>query len=994
MKKIASIMITFLLLFTMVTAYPTAAQIIVCGDGNGDQKVGASDALLCLQHTVGKLQVTDQQFVALDVDGNHVVNANDALDILKYTVGKIRRFVADRGTYLVQDDSQWLDMTMDEIVDALDHETPATEITDGYDIHDDGGMIYNPLSRELDQGDKTKYNPSAKTTGTLTLKNGAVMNYSLPTDVTAYDLIPIEYTLSNPQGQLEPLHISATTFEDQDGSFYDLNLPHEVAIKAEYEGYVAATINGANRPWLSAHQDKTIVGQQYPQYDADELVASDTVKQSDYLWFKFNITNVGDTILDGDGNGTFCFDPVLLRHKEDGTTETIDNDNLYSRLTEDLYPGESTEIYFFFKYPSTANKLAAGNYTIKIQNVVRNEKERPDWSTKIWGGYVYGESTHDITVGDTAGTEIVNQTHNATFFTGVRNGWMHSYEEFTSSFDSWLEPWNIKVSDKNTMWVQSAAWSDRVVLKLMSGDNDDMVSATIPLNVETDSIKVNLNTTANNYIITDEGTKYPASASQSMCDMRVNISQSPDAAAKQLDELLDMKDCGINIVTTTMAFNYGGGGHHNANPSDTMDSNYFMTDMAKKLGMRLEGFMSYPYASGNGTPARWYTGNQKYTVKAYDFGNLMTGQVEGLRGLWQFMQWGHNYYIDGTGRPVIVTEDTRGWMRIDFRARFRMGENATSLGNFRKWVMKKYEGDFDKLNAAWGTAYSSVKEIDPEYGTIDDHGWCNYTQGNSDFYEWSPAMNDFDIYRTLERTYGYQEAINIMKNYAIDTPSFPAASLDTTVGVRTEGGNMTGVVPYDTNNSHFRHTYYSQRRNALIPQILAKSGTVSLHSDYVTLPYSISELEQLVSSSTSLGITSMPLFQSNRMRDIAINPQYADAMYTIEYNLDPASDDLCGAYINTQLSVFQMFKAVYENGGIPGVLWEDYLCDGYVTETQQKDMKFYASKIAEMMETDEAKAWATTDVPDVQSVYAESKGTYIYNEAFLDSELKRALENR
>ena len=205
---------------------------------------------------------------------------------------------------------------------------------------------------------------------------------------------------------------------------------------------------------------------------------------------------------------------------------------------------------------------------------------------------------------------------------------------------------------------------------------------------------------------------------------------------------------------------------------------------------------------------------------------------------------------------------------------------------------------------------------------------------------------------------------------------------------------MTGVVPYDTDNSHFRHTYYSQRRNALIPQILAKSGTVSLHSDYVTLPYSVSELEKLVSSSTSLGITSMPLFQSNRMRDIALNPKYAAAMYTVEYNLDPTSDDLCGAYMNTQLSVFQMFKAVYENGGIPGVLWEDYLCDGYVTETQQKDMKFYASKIAQMMETDEAKAWATTNVPDVASVYAKSKGTYIYNEAFLDAELKRALENR
>ncbi|MBR4867900.1 MAG: hypothetical protein IKU10_01980, partial [Clostridia bacterium] len=936
MRKLLCIFLAITIVCTILPLVPVTATTPIFGDGDGNGNANATDALICLKITVGKIAATEEQKFNLDVDANKTINANDALEILKFTVGKITRFSGFPGTYLVQDDSQWLDMSMDEIIDTIDHETPATPISDSYKLHADGGLIYNPLSRELDQGDKTKYNIAPKTNGKLTLSNGAVMNYSVPTDVTAYDMIPIEYTLTNPKEQSETLHISATTFEDKDGSFYDLNLPHEVAIKAEYQGYVAATTNGANRPWLSPYQNKNVVGQQYPQYDTENLVASDTVKQSNYIWFKFKITNVGDTILDGDGNGTFCFDPVLLRHNQDGTTETIDNDNLFSRITEDLYPGESTELYFYFRYPSAPNNLAAGNYTIQLTHVVRNEKERPDWSTKIWGGYTYGESTHNITIGDTAGTNIANETKNKTFHTGTRNGWMHSYEEFTSSFDSWLEPWVIKSTEKNTMWVQPAAWSDRLVLKFMSGDNGDMVSATIPLTVETNSIQVKLNTTAENYIITQEGTKYPASASQSMCDMRVNISQHPDAAAKQLDELLDMKECGINIVTTTMAFNLAGGGHHNPNPSDMQDSNYFMSDMTKKLGMRLEGYMSYPYASDDGWSARWYTGDNQYKVKPYDFGDLMTGQTEGLRGLYQFMQWGHNYYINGAGKPVIVTEDTRGWMRIDFRARFRMGENATSLANFRKWVMKKYGGSFEALNHSWGTAYSSVKEIDPEYGTTDDHGWCNYTQGYSDFYEWSNAMNDFDIYRTLERTYGYQEAINIMKNYTQDNPDFPAASIDTTIGIRTEGGNMTGVVPYDTNISHFRHTYYSQRRNALIPQILAKSGTVSLHSDYVTLPYSVSELEKLVSSSTSLGITSMPLFQSNRMRDIAINPQYADAVYDIEYNMEDCN--VCGAYINTQLSVFEMFKAVYENGGIPGVLWEDYLCDGYVTETQQKDM--------------------------------------------------------
>ena len=92
--------------------------------------------------------------------------------------------------------------------------------------------------------------------------------------------------------------------------------------------------------------------------------------------------------------------------------------------------------------------------------------------------------------------------------------------------------------------------------------------------------------------------------------------------------------------------------------------------------------------------------------------------------------------------------------------------------------------------------------------------------------------------------------------------------------------------------------------------------------------------------------------------------------------------------------MFEAFKAIYENGGIPGVLWEDYLCDGYVTETQQKEMKFYSQKITEMMNTDEAKAWATSNVPDVQSVYATSNGAYSYNENYIQTKINKAIAER
>lgn len=991
MKRLQCLLLTIALLFGMICMQPATTSLaatVNLGDGDNNGKINAADALIVLKVSVGKLTVTEEIFKQLDVDASEKLDANDALSILKYSVQKLIRFPADQGTFLVEDDTQWLSMSMDEIVDTIDGETPATAITDAYKNHTDGGLIYNPLSREMDNAEKTKYNASPKKTGTLTLKDGSTLTYSLPTDVTAYDMIPINYTLKKGK-EVEPLYVEATTFEDKNGSYYDLCLPGNVSVNIEYQGYVAATSEIKNRPYLSPYGDSDVPGKQYPQYNAQTLVKSDKVKRAEYLWFKFKVTNNGDTILDADGNGTYCLQAVMK--STDGNYEFTDNNN-YLRITEDLYPGDSTELYAYFKYPSGPNSLPPGEYDITLTSLVRNEESSNAWGQKIWGGYPYGGATQRITIGDTAGTSIQNKTKNQVYRNGTRNTWLHTYEEFTTSYDAWLKPYLMGATEKATLYVQPAAWSDRVVLKFMQGNSDSMVSATIPLNVETDSLKIKLNPTADNYIVTNKGTKYPAMASQSMCDMRVNIASDPDAAAKQLDELLDMKECGVNIVATTEAFNVATTYKQSNKASDMQDSNWFMSDMIRKLDMRMEGYTSYPYGSNTATNAAyWYTKDPTFRNVLSDtsYGNPLLAVAEGLRGLSQFTRWGNNFHINGQNKVVFSTEDTRGWMRIDIENRKLLGK--TSLTNFHTWLKEKY-GTIDALNEAWDFNCSSFEEIDPELYSQEDHGGFSITMGSSDFGEWSVATNDLDIFRTLERTQNYATVLNTIKNYGPENEKELIPSLDATISVRTEGGNVTGVVPYDTTNSHFRHTYYSQRRCALIPQILAKSGVVSMHSDYVTLPYSVKEWETLISSSTALGITSMPLLQSNRMRDIAINRTHTSKMYDLEYNLE--GTDLAGVYINTQTSVFQAFRAIYENGGIPGVLWEDYLCDGYVTETQQKEMKFYSSKIAEMMQTEEAKTWATTNVQDVQSVYNKSVSQYSYDEAFLDAELQRAMKNR
>ncbi|MBR4282553.1 MAG: dockerin type I repeat-containing protein, partial [Clostridia bacterium] len=61
----------------------------VVGDIDQSGATESIDALMALQAGVGKLELTDEQFVIADIDGNGVVNAVDSLYILQISVGKI-----------------------------------------------------------------------------------------------------------------------------------------------------------------------------------------------------------------------------------------------------------------------------------------------------------------------------------------------------------------------------------------------------------------------------------------------------------------------------------------------------------------------------------------------------------------------------------------------------------------------------------------------------------------------------------------------------------------------------------------------------------------------------------------------------------------------------------------------------------------------------------------------------------------------------------------
>ncbi len=108
MKKSIAFLLALLTLMSVISVPVWAEEVptgeygtdyIKYGDGDINQVVAASDALLALKKVVGKAELTELQTIALDVDENQIVSAADALSILQFVVGKITVFTP--GTYYV-----------------------------------------------------------------------------------------------------------------------------------------------------------------------------------------------------------------------------------------------------------------------------------------------------------------------------------------------------------------------------------------------------------------------------------------------------------------------------------------------------------------------------------------------------------------------------------------------------------------------------------------------------------------------------------------------------------------------------------------------------------------------------------------------------------------------------------------------------------------------------------------------------------------------------
>ncbi len=834
-----------------------------------------------------------------------------------------------------------------------------------YPLAEDGGLVYKPLTREAQKtGQWALYENVPMRSATLEAA-GYKLTFNRREKRRPMTRCPSNYTLSWEEGSQPafPVYVEATAFEDNSRrkgrDLFDLALPGKLALDVEYLGSVTAHIVPGRRNVMKP--DFSDEPGHYPSFDTRPLTRSGVVEAGDLVWFKFRFTNTGDTILDPEGFGAWLLNPELLRKDEAGEFRFLGQHyNLYIRDLEYLYPGESHETWVSIVTQGAKETpqnlgLAPGEYKLRFRSQYRRYKDE-NWMLNMWEGAWMTFHELPFTVEKEA-----RQTPVAPIEETLSNGgeedkltrWIHSFEEFMTTFEGQLAaPKDPAVhSISGTLGLQVAPWTKHVVVKLVTTGPVACKSLALPVDVSDASLRVTFDPDHQANVIQD-GLRYPAIYSQTMSDMRQNVQLGPYPEQHLLASLRQMRDCGINVVaTTSMPWLYEDfgetwqvdGGEERSN--QWADGLKYFLDQARREGLQVEGWGSYPFDRYNiGPIAEWISGRQfPMERQGIQASHASRNLILATDVMWRynFRRWGDLYFQLEDGTVPISVEDSRGWMRQDVNTRYPEGTSVIKL--FRKWAEQKY-GDLAGINAAWDTEFASLEEIDPEANQVRNafgHLW-EYTDPAHPFHDWNQAVLDWDAFRTDLR----------LKNYADTLERFRRVVPGAKITLRTEGANVmvSGLNPEDP-NPHLRHIWYSQRRTGAIAEQLQASGLIAFHSDYTTIPYTPSEVAWLTSQAVEQGIVPCWFPQFDNMRDIAINERWGTD-YRIAYNLPEPRQ---GAMMHVLTAAYPWFKAVYENGGVPGILWADYQCDGYVTETQARELKLFRKQLEQALSTPEAR---------------------------------------
>lgn len=804
-------------------------------------------------------------------------------------------------------------------------------------------VSYTPLSDHARaSGQLERYDGVATVSGTLETAGGALC-FEVPETVRAYDVVPIRYRLRL-DGDFGRTALAATAFETEarrDGrDLYDLSSPGDMGIAIAYMGSVSADLDPSRMSPITSPDSPP---SDFPPLRRDEMTRSGVIREAEAIWFRFRVTNTGDTILDPEGIGASFAFPELLKLDDQGEVEwTAQTVNHYERHLEYVYPGESFECWVNFycpRVPERQHGLFAGRYRVRFSMCCKYHREW-HWGVNIWHGMPFARLEFPITVTPEGGDAPVETTFEVTNAEEKMPGYLAAFEEFMTSFQTYPASSEGRV-EEGVLYLQVAPWTEQVTLKLIHTAPKSIRTVRIPVTVTDETLRIRPNPDNIMTLTTPEGDT-PAFIAQEMPGMRSGFQLGPYPEVHLRERIRFLKACGVNLLTNT-AGSWWLPEMQGSERIHLLSETYkfFYDVLAREEGMKCVGWSLYPPSS-----EQWVRHAERILGKeldvapadavygqhaGVDLGDPAIPEVIAAAARFNYERWGDLWFTTKDGRVPIDIEDTWGWMRDDINLRYTLGPKG--VARFRAWVREKY-GDITAVNAAWGSAYADFDAIDPQSdqgveGDGMDHGPV-YNRPEHVFHDWSPATEDWDRFRTTLRLEIYREAQRIMREF------LPGASLC----LRTEGANL--VVPGDPKGTpHQRHLYYSQRRNAMVYDVVREMDVLHFYSDYTTLPYSETHWRRSMREMTDAGIIPAFLPQFDRMRDVVLNPHYGRE-YQVHYGLDAPRQ---GMVIQSLIAAYPWWKATYEEGGAPGIIWSDYLCDGFATETQAREAKLLRERL-------------------------------------------------
>jgi hypothetical protein len=660
---------------------------------------------------------------------------------------------------------------------------------------------------------------------------------------------------------------------------------------------------------------------------------------------------VGDTILDPEGLGSMVADPHLLKLKDDGQVEwdarTL---NLMHRHLEYVYPGESFEHWVSFYCPAfgkDARGLQTGDYKI-VYSLQGRFYDQFDRYTNIWWGTEFARLEIPLTVTANPTVMPVEATFTMHDTTGRMPGYFSDFEEFMTSFKI-LPPQQTQEVRQATLYVQVAPWTEDIVIKLITQQPRRIAAATVPVRVDNSSLAIQYNPRNMATITEADGHQKPAFFAQLMPAMRVaRLTPYPERDLLRFAQ--EAKDLGVDVVINTAGEWWtqdlcGQGGPHNFLGNDYK---YFFDVVVRQVGFKLLGWSVLgPCRPAIYQKAEPLLGRKiEYVASANGWGSphsavdMCDPAVVEVLAAWTFYQyerWGDLWYQTKDGRVPVDVEDTWGWLREYENRRYAIG--PLGLQRFQAWLQKKY-GTIEAVNRAWGSAYADFAEIDPqkdqgrEVIMGEEKPYFYYNKKGHVFHNWSLAMEDFDLFRSLLKVDVYRELLETLRE------KIPTAEIN----LRTEGTHF--IVPGEPqfDDLHLRQIYYGQRKNADLFEVMKNQDAIRYFSSYTTMPYSVETWRHAHRQMVAAGLIPNYLPTFDRMRDMVAN-RHIGTDHTMDFNYDQPTRVI---EVYRLLAAYPYWRAAYEEGGMPCVIWSDYTCDGFMTETQKRELRLLTEHFKKM----------------------------------------------